>query len=110
MIRSTEDFKKDEQKTLCNVWVVCPHLCTSSVVVESSVFVWSSSLSQSIRLPTESARNTLSGLKGSTTIDSVPLISALQKGQPPPPPSDSWKNKKNVIYWVSVTHGIQKTT
>ena len=35
----------------------------------------------------------LVGSKGSTTICSVPLISARQKGQPPPFPSESCKNR-----------------
>jgi hypothetical protein len=37
-----------------------------------------------------------SGVKGSTTMCSVPLISARQKGHPPPP-SESFKGGKNLL-------------
>ena len=38
------------------------------------------------------------GSKGSTTICSVPFISARQNGHPPPPPSESWKQKKIINF------------
>jgi hypothetical protein len=49
----------------------------------------SSSSSRSTRLPVDPALCWRLGSKGSTTIDSVPFISARQKGQPTP--SDSCK-------------------
>ena len=71
--------------------------CTSIDACSSPEFVeegWFSSISQSIRFPTTewstpldttTARACPPGLNGSTTMDSVPLISARQNGQPPPP-------------------------
>ena len=74
--------------------------CSSPELVEEG---WFSSISQSIRFPTTewSPLDTATarawcppGLNGSTTMDSVPLISARQNGQPPPP-SESYITKVN---------------